>query len=381
MLYVVTLAETGGAQSYVRELLPAVREEFDVMVAAHGDGPLRAACAELSVPFVPLRHVRRALSPVHDPLGLLELARLFRRLRPDIVHLNSSKAGVLGRIAAAAARVPVRIFTAHGWAFKATSGAGARLYLWADRAVRPVTTTVICVSETELRAGLAARVCTEGRSTVIPNAVEVGAAPQRQSRRPGPAEIVSVGRLAVPKDFSTLVAAVARLPAGAVRLRVLGDGPLRALLEAEIDELGLADVVELTGEVPDVRPYLAEANVFVLSSRSEGMPLSVLEAMAAGLPVVASDVGGLAEVVIEGETGFLVPPGEPGSLADRLGRLVDDPELREALGQAGRRRAEERFSLPGWREAHLDLYRGLLVHRSRSQGRPGQGEGSEVFTD
>jgi glycosyltransferase involved in cell wall biosynthesis len=363
VLYVVTLAEVGGAQSYVRDLLPAVQEEFDVVVAAHGEGPLRSAAADLGIPFLPLRHVRRALSVVQDPLGLAELVRLFVRLRPDIVHLNSSKAGVLGRLAGAVARVPVRVFTAHGWAFKAATGAGANVYLWADRAVRPLTSTVVCVSETELQAGIAAGVCVASRSIVIPNAVEVGP-PRQRSRADGSAlRLVSVGRLAEPKDFSTLVAALARLPAGTARLRILGAGPLRGTLEAQIANLGLDGSVELVGEVADVRPFLYESDVFVLSSRSEGMPISVLEAMAAGLPVIASDTGGLREVVVEGETGFLVPPGDPRELAARLASLAGDPGFLERLGDAGHRRAQERFSLPHWRERHLELYRSLLAGR------------------
>ena len=363
LLYVVTLAEVGGAQTYVRDLLAATREEFDVSVASHGDGPLRSAAAELGVPFIPLRHVRRDLSLVHDPLGLLELTLLFRRLRPDIVHLNSSKAGILGRFAAALARVPIRIFTAHGWAFKATSGGAAQLYLWADRIVRPLTTMVICVSQTELRAGLAARTCTAARSVVIANGVDVDGAMRRREDATGRVEIVSVGRLAEPKDFSTLIAAMARLAPGTARLRVFGDGPLRQSLETQIADLAVAGTVELAGEVPDVRPHLADSDVFVLSSRSEGMPLSVLEAMAAELPVVASAVGGLNEVVVDGETGLLVEAGNVDSLAQALERLVGEPELRERLGRLGRQRAEQEYSQSRWRAAHLALYRSLLENK------------------
>jgi len=306
------------------------------------------------------------VSPIHDPLGIVELTRLFRRLRPDVVHLNSSKAGVLGRIAAVTARVPVRIFTAHGWAFKAAAGVDSRLYLLADRAVESLTSMVICVSENERRAGLAAGVCTAERSIVIRNAVEVGAAPSHTRGGEPPVQIVSVGRLAAPKDFSTLVAAVARLPEGRAHLRVLGDGPLRGALEAQRHELGLDGAVEFAGEVPDARLHLEDADVFVLSSLSEGMPVSILEAMAAGLPVVASAVPGLEEVVLEGQTGFLVPPGDAAALAARLGQLADDPGLRSSFGAAGRARAEEHFSLPAWRDAHYSLYRSLLAARGRS---------------
>lgn len=332
-------------------------------MAAHGEGPLKTAAARLDVPFFPLVQVRRSVSPIHDPLGIVELTRLFRRLRPDVVHLNSSKAGVLGRIAAVAARVPVRIFTAHGWAFKAASGVDSRLYLLADRGVEPLTSMVICVSENERRAGLAAGVCTGDRSVVIRNAVDVGAAPSRTRGDDAPVQVVSVGRLAAPKDFATLVAAVARLPEGRAHLRVFGDGPFRSELEAQKQALGLDAAVEFAGEVPDVRPHLEDADVFVLSSLSEGMPVSILEAMAAGLPVVASALPGLEEVVVDGETGLLVAPGDAAALAAGLGRLVDDPALRRSLGTAGRARAEEHFSLPAWRDAHFSLYRSLLAAR------------------
>ncbi len=360
LLFVITLAEVGGAQSYVRDLLPAVREEFDVTVASHGEGPLRDAAVSLGIPFVPLRHVRRDLSPYRDTRGLLELVSLCRRVRPDIVHLNSSKAGILGRIAAALARVPVRIFTAHGWAFKGGHGWASAMYLWADRLVEPLTTTTICVSDTELRAGLAARTCRSARTVVILNAVDVGPPPRDGRPAREPVEVVSVGRLAEPKDFATLVEAVGRVRPGSVRLQIIGDGPHRAALEGQIARLDLADAVELVGEIDDVPARLRDADVFVLASRSEGMPISVLEAMAAGLPVVASDVGGIHEAVEDGITGILVPPGSVAELGAALDRLAADASLRERLGRAGRERAEERFGLAMWREEHVALYRRLL---------------------
>ena len=356
----VTLAEVGGAQAYVRDLLPAAQERFDVTVAAYGDGPLRDAATELGVRFVPLKHVRRPLSAYQDTLGFVELTGLFRRLRPDIVHLNSSKAGVLGRIAAAAAGVPVCIFTAHGWAFKAAGGIGASCYLWADRVMRPLATMVICVSETERSAGVAARVCTPAKTIVIANAVDVGDPVGRSQNTARLLEIVSVGRLAPPKDFLTLLEAFEMLPLGKARLTLVGGGPLRQRLESEISRRGLTEVVDLAGEVQDVRSMLERSDIFVLSSHSEGMPISVLEAMATGLPVVASDVGGVHEVVQESATGFLVPPGDVEGMAERLVQLIGDAALRQRLGDAGRQRVEQHFALAQWRARHLALYASLL---------------------
>ena len=360
LLYVVTLAEVGGAQTYVRNLLPVVTEMFDVSVAAHGPGPLQATAVEAGARFIPLRHVRRPLSPLRDLCGLVELVRLFREIRPNIVHLNSSKVGVLGRLAARLANVPVCIFTVHGWAFKASHGLMSSVYRLLDRATRPFATAIVCVSDTERRAGLAARTCTIEQTIVIRNAVDVGTLRPRTPVETRPTRLVSVGRLAEPKDFSTLVSAVGLLPRGSVELKILGDGPQRAAIEKQIGELGLRGIVALVGEVDDVPERLVAADLFVLSSRSEGMPMSILEAMAAGLPVVATDVGGIHEMISDGEAQVLVGPADPKALADSIASLIDDAELRNRIGTSNRCRVESQFALPRWREEHLTLYEALL---------------------
>jgi glycosyltransferase involved in cell wall biosynthesis len=360
VLIVITLAETGGAQSYVRDLVPALVGRFDVVVAAHGPGPLRDAVTAAGARFVPLRHVRRSISP-RDVLGLVELVRLMRRERPALVHTNSSKAGVLGRVAAVLARVPVRIFTAHGWAFAAATSKS--LYLWADRLMQPLTSAVVCVSESERALGLAARTCKADRTVVIHNAVEVEGVPLASPDGGPPMRIVSVGRIAPPKDFHTLVQAVGSLESGTAELTLLGDGPDRDALEAEIAGLGLAGTVTLAGNVQDVPSRLAQADVFVLSSRSEGFPISVLEAMAAGLPVVAADVGGLREAVEDGVTGHLFAAGDVGALAETLAALAAEPAVRRRLGEAARERATAHFALPQWRDRHARLYDELIAGR------------------
>jgi glycosyltransferase involved in cell wall biosynthesis len=171
---------------------------------------------------------------------------------------------------------------------------------------------------------------------------------------------VPVGRLQAPKDPLTLIRALAELgrPGEAV---IAGDGPDRPAVEREVRRLGLESAVRLAGERDDVAELLAEADLFVLSTRSEGLPLSILEAMAAGLPVVASDVGGVPELVVDRETGFLVPPGDPHALAAAIERLLDDPDLRGRFGAAGRARVSTHFDLASAQRAHLDLYRALLA--------------------
>lgn len=342
---------------------------FDVAVAAHGRGPLRDAVRAAGARFLELEHVRRPLSPWRDLLGLLELAALVRRERPQIVHVNSAKAAALGRIAAWLAGVPIRIYTVHGWAFSAHEGWSAAVYLWVERLLRPLTTVTVCVAESERRAGQQARTCEEATTVVIRNGVEL---PEREDPKPrgGPCRIVTVGRLQAPKDTLTFVRALAALKERPLEAVIVGEGPDRPALESEIRRLGLASAVELAGARDDVAKILAASDLFVLSSRSEGLPLSILEAMAAALPVIASSVGGIPEIVVEGETGFLVPPGDPQSLAGAIESLLDDSDLRRRLGAAGRDRVAQRFDLVSARQAHLDLYSALLAAAGLPQPSP-----------
>jgi glycosyltransferase involved in cell wall biosynthesis len=362
VLVLVTLAEIGGTQEYVAALLPALVERFDVTVAAWGPGPLQAATERAGARYIPLRHVRRSIRPWHDLLGLVELISLLRRERPLILHANNAKAGFLGRLAAAITRVPIRVYTAHGWSFTASSSTSAWLYRLLERLMRLLTTATICVSENGREVGLRAHTCRADRTVVIRNAVDVSAAPRARHEAEIPL-VVSVGRFKPPKDFPTFVRALAELEPGSFRSLIVGDGPRRSELVSEIRRHRLERMVELAGERDDISELLATADIFVLSSTSEGMPISIIEAMAAGLPVVATAVGGIPELIVDGETGFLVPARDAGALADALGRLVADPALRRRQGEAARARAEKEFDLPAFRRAHVELYSSLLVAR------------------
>jgi glycosyltransferase involved in cell wall biosynthesis len=369
IVFLVTLAETGGAQTYVASLLAPVAREFDAVVAAHGDGPLRDAAQSAGARFIPLEHVRRPISLWSDVRGLLEIVRLLRRERPHIVHVNSAKAAALGRVAAWLARVPIRVYTVHGWAFLAHRGLASAAYRWMERGLRPLTTVTVCVSENERRAGLEARACDERATVVIRNGVHPAAARPADASS-APPRLVMVGRLQAPKDPLTLVRALATVRGRDFDALLVGAGPERGAVEEEVRRLGIESSVRLLGERSDVVELLRGADIFVLSTRSEGLPLSILEAMAAGLPVVASKVGGVPELVIDGGTGLLVPAGDPRSLAAAIESLLEDPLHARRLGEAGRARVAEHFDLASVRHAHLDLYRHLLASRRLPRSSP-----------
>jgi glycosyltransferase involved in cell wall biosynthesis len=350
-------------------LLESLTRDFDVVVAARGDGPLGDATRVAGAQFIPLRHVRRPINPWRDVLGLLELVRLLRLGRPQIVHVNSAKAAALGRVAAWLARVPIRVYTVHGWAFLAHGGLASAAYRWVERVLRRLTTVTICVSENERRAGLAARACDEAATVVIRNGVDPK--PSKPDRPPADRpRLVMVGRLQAPKDPLTFVRALATLHGLDFEALLVGDGPERAAVEEEVGRFGIESTVRLLGERSDVADLLETAEIFVLSTRSEGLPLSILEAMAAGLPVVASNVGGVPELVIDGETGLLVPAGDPRSLATAIERLLEDPPFAGRLGDAGRSRVAEHFDLGAVRQAHFDLYSDLLATRGLPRPSP-----------
>jgi glycosyltransferase involved in cell wall biosynthesis len=355
-----TLAEPGGVVTYIRGLLPAV-SGFDVTVAAHGPGPLRAAVEEAGYRYVELQHVRRPLSPLRDVAGLVELVRLCRRVRPHIVHANSSKAGILGRLAAALCRVPIRIFSVHGWHF--VSHSPRFLFLWADRLVSPLTTSTVCVAEYAREVGVGARTCRSDRTVVIPNGVLLGPRDDRGASRGGEVPLIlSVGRLSAQKDYATLIEALRRVSVP-FRLEIVGDGPDRAEIERRVEEAGLSGSVAVLGQRSDVPDLLRAADVFVLASHYEVMPMSILEAMAASLPVVASAVGGVPELVVEGETGHVVPPSDAEALARALTTVLADRGTRERLGAAGRERVEALFGLDRMQHRHVELYAELLGQR------------------
>jgi glycosyltransferase involved in cell wall biosynthesis len=192
--------------------------------------------------------------------------------------------------------------------------------------------------------------------------------PSGDERRPG-TRAICVARLDTIKDHETLLKAARKVAdlRPDFRLDLFGDGPQRASLEELRGRLGLEQIVTLNGQASEVRHHLANSDLFVLSSRSEGISIAILEAMAVGLPVVATDVGGNREVVVHGQTGLLVPAGSPDALAEAMRALVDDPGRSSAMGRAGRDRVEREFDVRCTAARYEHLYQELLA-RPRAPG-------------
>jgi glycosyltransferase involved in cell wall biosynthesis len=325
------------------------------------------ACPPGSDPWVELADrpgvTLHRLAPGKEP-GLSDAAD-FRRLlelvtRADVVHAHASKAGFLTRLAASLrGRRRVAVFTPHAWSFWARERR-AHAWLALERLAAHWCRAIVGVSDAERRAGLEARVGTESQYRVIHNGIDADAF--ARPRRVVPGRILVVGRLAPQKRPDVAVQAFARVRQKdpEARLDLVAHGPLEEETRALIGELGLSDHVRLLARDADVPELLAEAACFLLTSDYEGFPYTVLEAMAAGVPVVSTRVGGVPEQVADGETGLLFEPSDPGAAAAAIEQLLADPERARTLGEAGRERVRREFARERMVEETAALYDSVL---------------------
>ncbi len=324
------------------------------------------------------------VNPLMDAIALLSLVRVFRRGQYDVVHTHSSKAGILARLAARIARVPVVVHTVHGWGFNDRQRPLVRnAYVSLERWWARFTDALITVTPRDAERGLSIGIGQPGLYTTIRSGIDIARfGASRQRREAVRAElglaksdrvVISVMRLTPQKAPLDLIDAVARLVRDVpdARVVIVGDGPLRNAVETRRRELGLGKRLILTGIRRDVPELLSAADVLALSSLWEGLPRVIPQAMAAGLPVVATAIDGSAEAIVHGETGILVPPRDPAALGAALAALLRDPERARAMGEAGRARVVE-FDMYRMVDAIEALYarhlgvRGIDVEMSRS---------------
>jgi glycosyltransferase involved in cell wall biosynthesis len=369
--YVVTRSDSvGGATIHVLEMARwMLSQGHDAVVFVGGQvgrpaGPVIERLAEAGVPCRPLRFLQRAVHPLYDVRAWFELMGALREFQPDLVSMHTAKAGWIGR--AACARLGLAaIYTPHGLPVgDRLSRRVAPFYGLAERAAAKWGHAIVCVCERERQLALARRIAPPEQLRVIPNGVRDVPEALRASPAASPPRIVSVARFEAPKDQPTLLAAMARLGDLDWELDLVGDGPTEAANQALARRLGIAGRVRFLGYQPDVAATLARAQIFALASRSEAFPRSVLEAMRAGLPVVASDAGGVSEAVENGITGALVPRCDAAALAEALRRLILDPAARQRQGAGARARYESHFRLEYMIEKTAALYE--IVHERRA---------------
>ena len=370
--YILTPVSFGGAEKVSLNFLRAVdRSQFDirpVLLLRPWEEPPHFAreIRDLGFDYLP---VPVSSKPGHDPLRVLRVClRLYRFIRRggfQLVHTHGYFADICTLPLTKLLGIP-SVSTCHGFI---GNDRNLRIYNALDRFALALSDKIIAVSE-GIRGRLVDSGLKDQRITVVPNAVSTTADRERllprrevQRRRLGIADgelvIGYVGRLSEEKGLSFLVGALCQLQAAgtSVKLLLVGDGEERQRLAAQTSAAGLADRVVFAGFQTDVEDWLAAFDLFVLPSLTEGTPLALLEAMAAGLPVVATAVGGIPGIINDGENGFLVPAADVEALREKLERLLRDVNLRESLGRAGCETVRARYGQESWVAQMQEIYR------------------------
>ncbi len=373
VLHIITRLEPGGAQRntlYTVEHLD--RAEFSPSLAWGPGDPLDGAAAEISgLNREPVPELVRPISPALDLAASKRLTEVVRSIEPHVVHTHSSKAGVLGRIAARVGRVPVVVHSIHGFGFTPLQPAPVRaLFLTVEKVMARITDHFIAVSQDNLKLGVRFGLFEPERVSLIRSGIALD-----RYRNPGSAQVarrrlglpqdapvvVQVGNFKpqkAPMDFVRMAAEVGRLVPTAWFVMV-GDGDLRSAAEELAADLGVADRMVFSGWWDDVPSLLAASRVSVLSSRHEGLPRAAVESLAAGVPVVATAVDGTPEVVRDGINGFLVEAGDVAGLARRVGQVLLDDTLHQRLAAAAPLDLDD-FDIDHMVRQQEDLYRWLL---------------------
>jgi glycosyltransferase involved in cell wall biosynthesis len=382
ILRVIARLNMGGPALHVAYLTEGLRKRgYDTTLVAgslaRGEDSMAFVADAHGVEVVRIDELGREISPLRDLMATIRLAKLIRKERPQILHTHTAKAGTVGRVAARLAgsrKPPIVVHTFHGHVLRGYFGpVRSLLFRLLERWLAGGTTALIAVSPQVRDDLVALGVAPRERFVVIRLGIELDerVAPEQngraESRRylgiPGDRFAVGwIGRMTAVKRTDDVLVAFKSLRESGVDavLCMVGDGPDRLQLEQRAHELGVARDTVFLGYQEDVAPFYAAFDTLVLPSGNEGTPVTVIEALAAERPVVATRVGGVPDVVRDGEDGFLVEAGATDDLADRLGRLARDPALRARMGRQGRERVLPRYAVDRLVDDVDELYRSLL---------------------
>lgn len=368
LLFVITKLELGGAQKQLLSLSSNLNQErYRIFLFTAKNGPLLPEALSIKGIIVKKsRWLGRSINPLKDFLALIEIYTFIRKHNIEIVHTHSSKAGILGRLAAKLAKTKIIIHTIHGWSFNNYQSLVKRLlFIWLERFTAEFTDRLIVVSYFDKQTGLNRHIGREDKYCLIRygiNFAEFNVDGQKIRKELGiGSDDLVIGMIACfkpqksPEDFIKLAFLIKKI-SPYTRFLLVGDGILRHKIERLIHKLNLEKQVILTGWRRDIPRLLSAIDIFVLTSLWEGLPISVLEAMASGKPVIANNTGGIAEVAIEGKLGFLVTPRQINRFAERVTILLKNKDLRIQMGQAARNSLDSNFNITNMITRHENSY-------------------------
>lgn len=360
ILFVITRADAiGGAQVHVKDLAVALQQDgHKVLVFTGQQGIYNEYLNQAAIESVSCKHLQKQINPIADGKSLRYILNAIELFKPDLIAAHSSKTGILARLASKITQVPC-VFTAHGWSF--TTGIpepNRTVYRWLEKLTASLANKIICVSEYDRQIGLKAGMNSQQLQTVHNGMQEIGAQLRANPAQGQSIKVAMVARFDRQKDHLTLVKAFKDLNA---ELILVGDGPSLPQIRDQVNQLGMEHQVSFLGFRQDIAEILAQVQVYALISNWEGLPCTIIEAMRAGLPVVASDVGGVKEIVIEGQTGYVIPRGDSQTLRQRLAYLIDNEAARISMGIMGRQKYESQLTFKHMYDQTLSVYQAAIA--------------------
>lgn len=360
ILYLITQSQWGGAQKYVFDLACALNPKHEIRVVFGGQGELKSRLEREKIPCLSMPFLVREIGLRQDFLAFWHLYALLKKERADVIHTNSSKAGLLGNLAARLAGVPRIVYTAHGFVFnEPLSRLKKYLYIFLERVTARCAHTIICVSDYDRSRALFHKIAPPEKLVTIHNGIVLG--PENtQPQNPKNGEkfvITAIANFYPNKGLPYLIEAAHLLSQKFSDLEfwVIGDGKERPILEKLISQHKLNNF-SLLGFQDNPQKILPQSDLFVLPSLKEGFPYAIIEAMGAGLPIVASRVGGIPEAVIENENGLLARPADAANLAEKIALLKNNPALRKTMSEKNRVKVSQLFSFRQMLERTERLY-------------------------
>lgn len=353
--------EIGGAHIHVKDMANhVILMGGQAVVVAGGNGVFADLIRANGIRFISIPSLGREISVPNDLFALFCLNKVIRGLRYDLVSAHSAKAGLLIRLLGLGPDFPPVIFTAHGWSFAfGIPVLQRKFYLYLERFLSLLPAQIITVCNSDRLLALAQGVSGASKMSVIYNGMPSlprHFRPSFKLRSDPRVQLVSIARYEKQKDHDTLLRALASIPGDNWRLSLIGDGPDLESVKRLASQLGILANLDFLGRCQNVPFHLDSADIFVLSSHWEGFPRSILEAMRSSLPVVASNVGGVSESVIDNFNGFCIPPRDIHALASALLKLISNPELRMIMGDRGRSLFDAKFTFSRMSSETWDLY-------------------------
>ena len=372
ILYMITKGTGGGAQEYVYTLATSLpRETFKVVVLCGEGDILPDKLEHAGIPVYRLKTLVRDVSFAKEIKSFFEILKIIKQEKPDILHVNSSKIGGLGGLAGRLLRVPHIIFTAHGWASNEQSRtAFSRSIIFSLHWITVfLSHLTIAVSE-KTKKDIATRFIDEKIHVIYNGIGNIAFIPRDESRTFLQSFVPSidnrniyphiyigtVSELHSNKGLDVLIKSCKRLP-DSVAVFIIGDGEEKAALQKQISENHLDSRVFLVGRVEYAKQYLLGLDIFILTSRNENLPYVLLEAGQAGLPVIASKVGGIPEIIKNGENGILVTPGKSGEIVRAIEFLLGNPEIGKEYGEKLKLKIKKEFNVETMIEKTIEVYR------------------------